>query len=82
MKIELENAIKVFHPSPSYEQVYFEAVANSLDANANEITINISIESFDKPKSGVADLRYESSFVEFLKPRLRLTLGYVQNWHS
>ena len=33
-------------------------------------------------KLGVADLRYESSFVEFLKPRLRLTFGYVQNWHS
>jgi hypothetical protein len=33
-------------------------------------------------KNGVADLRYKSSFVEFLKPRLRLTLGYVQNWHS
>jgi hypothetical protein len=31
---------------------------------------------------GVADLRYESSFAEFLKPRLRLTLEYVQNWHS
>lgn len=51
MKIELENAIKVFHPNPSYEQVYFEAVANSLDANANEIAINIFIESFDKQKS-------------------------------
>jgi hypothetical protein len=26
---------------------------------------------------GVADLRYESSFMEFLKPRLKLTFGYV-----
>jgi hypothetical protein len=25
---------------------------------------------------GVADLRYESSFVGFLKPRLKLTFGY------
>ena len=31
---------------------------------------------------GVADSRYESFFAEFLKPRLRLTLEYVQNWHS
>jgi hypothetical protein len=31
---------------------------------------------------GVADLRYESSFMEFLKPRLKLTFGYVQIWHS
>jgi hypothetical protein len=28
---------------------------------------------------GVADLRYESSFMGFLKPRLKLTFGYVQN---
>jgi hypothetical protein len=33
-------------------------------------------------KDGVADLRYESSFVEFLKPRLKLTFGYVKSWYS
>jgi hypothetical protein len=27
---------------------------------------------------GVADLKYEFSFMEFLKPRLKLTFGYVQ----
>ena len=27
-------------------------------------------------KKGVADLRYESSFVGFLKTRLKLTFGY------
>jgi hypothetical protein len=26
---------------------------------------------------GVADLKYESSFMEFLKPKLKLTFGYV-----
>ena len=31
---------------------------------------------------GVADLRYEFSFMEFLKPRLKLTFGYVQSLHS
>jgi hypothetical protein len=29
--------------------------------------------------SGVADLKYESSFMRFLKARLKLTFGYVQN---
>ncbi|WP_286827044.1 hypothetical protein [Microcystis sp. LSC13-02] len=33
---------------------------------------------FDKILTGVADLRYESSFVGFLKPRPKLTFGWVQ----
>ncbi|CAO5047877.1 hypothetical protein [Microcystis aeruginosa] len=33
-------------------------------------------------KIGVADLRYESSLVEFLKPRPKLTFRWVQGWHS
>jgi prenylated cyclic peptide (anacyclamide/piricyclamide family) len=32
--------------------------------------------------TGVADLRYESSFVGFLKPRPKLTFGWVQGCHS
>jgi succinoglycan biosynthesis protein ExoV len=32
--------------------------------------------------SGVADLRYESSCVGFLKPRPKLTFGWVQGCHS
>ncbi|MDB9422725.1 hypothetical protein [Microcystis aeruginosa] len=31
---------------------------------------------------GVADLRYESSCVGFLKPRPKLTFGWVQGCHS
>jgi hypothetical protein len=30
---------------------------------------------------GIADLRYESSFVGFLKPRPKLTFGWVQDCH-
>ena len=33
-------------------------------------------------KFGLADLRYESSFVGFLKPRPKLTFGWVQDCHS
>jgi hypothetical protein len=32
--------------------------------------------------AGVADLRYESSCVGFLKPRPKLTFGWVQGCHS
>ena len=47
--------------------------AQLLAVQAQQLTVALA---------GVADLRYEPSFAEFLKPRLRLTLEYVQNWHS
>jgi hypothetical protein len=50
MEIETSNAIKLFFPSPSLVQVFFEAVANSLDAGATEISIRVEIEEF--PASG------------------------------
>ena len=49
MKINVQKAVKAFHPNPSFEQVYFEAVANALDAGATRIKITINLESFDKP---------------------------------
>jgi hypothetical protein len=49
MKININNAIATFFSNPSYEQIYFEAVANALDAGADEISIQIKIDSFDKP---------------------------------
>jgi hypothetical protein len=39
-------------------------------------------EVWRKPIRGVADLRYEFSFVGFLKPRPKLTFGWVQGCHS
>ena len=49
MKINLKKAVKTFYPNPNFNQVYFEAVANALDAGADRIVINIYIEAFDKP---------------------------------
>lgn len=43
MKIETENALELFFPKSSLSLVYFEAIANSLDANASEINIEIKI---------------------------------------
>lgn len=39
----------MFFGNSSLEMVYFEAIANSLDANATEININIQIAAFNKP---------------------------------
>ncbi|WP_053114808.1 ATP-binding protein [Marinobacter sp. CP1] len=48
MDIETSSAIKLFFPNPSLQLVYFEAIHNSLDANATEIDINIDVLSFER----------------------------------
>ena len=76
MQINLTNAIKKFYPNPVLEQVYFEAIANSIYANAEEINLDISIDGFLKPETlqitisdngeGFKDKNY-SKFSELLK---------------
>lgn len=78
MDIETSNAIDLFFPKPSLTLVYFEAVANALDAGATEITINIDVQVFNKPDtltititdngSGFNDENF-SRFKTLLKPR-------------
>lgn len=46
MDIETASAIKLFFPNPSLALVYYEAIANALDAGATEIAIDISIQAF------------------------------------
>lgn len=46
MDIETSSAIKLFFPNPSLALVYYEAIANALDAGATEINIEISIQAF------------------------------------
>ncbi|KVG79839.1 histidine kinase [Burkholderia ubonensis] len=46
MDIETSSAIKLFFPNPSLALIYYEAIANALDAGATNIEISISIQSF------------------------------------
>lgn len=46
MDIETSSAIKLFFPNPSLSLVYYEAIANALDAGASEIELVISMQSF------------------------------------
>lgn len=41
MKFDTKYALKLFFPNPAFIQIYFEAVANALDAGASEIDIKI-----------------------------------------
>lgn len=78
MDIETSNAIKFFFPNPSLVQVLFEALANSLDAGATEITVRIEIDGFTAPETlrftitdnggGFDDASFDR-FCRLLKPR-------------
>ena len=46
MKVKLSKAVKLFFGNSSLEMVYFEAVANALDANATQINISIEAKDF------------------------------------
>ncbi len=48
MKINLSEAVKQFYSNPSLDLVYFEAIANSLDARATNIDVTIKIKSFEE----------------------------------
>jgi hypothetical protein len=46
MEVNLTNAIKYFFANPSHEMLYYEAVANAIDAGATKIEIKIKMNSF------------------------------------
>ena len=66
MKINISKAIKQFFPNPSLEMVYFEAIANSLDAEAKNINVVISLQSFDKAKT--LEIKIDDNGNEFTGP--------------
>lgn len=78
MDIETSSAIKFFFPNPSLVQVLFEALANSLDAGATEVTIRIEIDGFTAAETlrfiitdngtGFDDASFDR-FCRLLKPR-------------
>ena len=51
MDVNVSNAIKLFFSNTSLEMVYFEAIANAIDANATKIDISIKIESYSSPET-------------------------------
>ena len=69
MKVKLGQAVKMFFGNSSLEMLYFEAVANALDAGAREIKINIAAKANNQPESiqiiisdngvGLTDERYQ-----------------------
>ncbi|MDI9337817.1 MAG: ATP-binding protein [Alphaproteobacteria bacterium] len=58
MKVKLGQAVKMFFGNSSLEMVYFEAIANALDAGATEINIDIKAKAFNQPETiqiGISD---------------------------
>jgi histidine kinase/DNA gyrase B/HSP90-like ATPase len=50
MEIDTKYAVRKFFPNPTFNQIYFETVANALDAEASEITILISTDAQRSPE--------------------------------
>lgn len=84
MDIETSSAIRLFFPNPSLTLVYFEALANALDAGATEISIDVDVQAFDKPDTlritiadngdGFTDENFDR-FKTLLKPRDKFHKG-------
>lgn len=51
MNIETKEAIAHFFSNPSFDMIYSEALANSLDAGASRVEIKISTQAFEKPET-------------------------------
>lgn len=56
MRVKLNKAVKLFFGNSSLEMVYFEAIANSLDAGANKIDINISAKDFSQTDTLIIEI--------------------------
>jgi hypothetical protein len=84
MDIETSGAIRLFFPNPSLTLVYFEALANALDAGATDISIGIDVQAFDKPETlkinvsdngdGFTDENF-GRFKKLLRPRDKFHKG-------
>lgn len=56
MKVKLGQAVKMFFSNSSLEMIYFEAIGNSLDAGATDISIDISMTSYKNVDSLVINI--------------------------
>ena len=56
MKVNTKQAIKIFFQNPSLDMVFKEAIANSLDAKATKIEVNVTIDSFEKQETLHVDI--------------------------
>lgn len=51
MEVKISNAVKLFFPNSRLEFVYYEAIANSIDANASKIVIRNQLKSLNESSS-------------------------------
>ncbi len=51
MKVKLGQAVKMFFGNASLEMVYFEAIANALDADATAVNIDVTADAYNKPET-------------------------------
>lgn len=83
MDIETSSAIKLFFPNPSLALVYYEAIANALDAGATEIDIKISIQAFTASETlNVTILDNGSGFTDESFARFKTLMKPKDGFHK
>lgn len=56
MNVQIAKAVSLLYGTSSFEDIYCEAVANAIDANATNINIKISLDSFKDIKSLILEI--------------------------
>ena len=56
MEVNIKQALKIFFSKSSFEMIYFEALANALDADATEFNIDISLGDYKQLSNLVVTL--------------------------
>lgn len=69
MEVKLSQAVKIFFGNSSLEMIYFEAIANSLDAKAEKISIDISAKTYKDVKT--LNIKIEDNGVGFTDDRFK-----------
>ncbi len=77
MNINIENAIKKFFSNPSFQMIYSEAIANSLDADARNIDVRIYCNSYSDTDSLVLEIQDDGN--GFTDENLRKFSELLQN---
>lgn len=83
MDIETSSAIRLFFPNPSLVLVYYEAIANALDAGATEVDIEISIQAFTASETlNVTILDNGSGFTDESFARFKTLMKPKDGYHK
>lgn len=83
MNIVLKKAVDLFFPNTSLLYVFYEAIANSVDARATDIYININIPKFSEPDKLTISIKDNGDgFTDESFERFKNVLDAIDKYHK